>query len=216
MVRPFPRWRGHIDWPFAIFTDPVERSEFYVSRGLDLTLTEFPVAAFDEAITIAGIKRSLPSRIDAYDYTHKRESDNEVGLKRNNTAHDRLQRFESHIRSFIDQRMTVAVGENWIKHRVSGEIRQQWKEKRDKADENGELERPLIDYADFTDYEEIIVRNDNSEEVFAPIFRDCKYFCVNRRLHIVNQPVLKLNDKPVQRSLPVPDRHGPDASIIAR
>ena len=164
-------WRGHIDWPFAIFTDPVERSEFYVSRGLDLTLTEFPVAAFDEAITIAGIKRSLPSRIDAYDYTHKRESDNEVGLKRNNTAHDRLQRFESHIRSFIDQRMTVAVGENWIKHRVSGEIRQQWKEKRDKADENGELERPLIDYADFTDYEEIIVRNDNWEEVFAPIFQ---------------------------------------------
>ena len=23
---------------------------------------------------------------------------------------------------------------------------------------------------------------------------DCKYFCVNRRLHIVNQPVLKFND----------------------
>ena len=42
-----------------------------------------------------------------------------------------------------------------------------------------------------------------------PIVRDCKYFCVNRRLHILNQPVLKLNDKPVQRSLPVPDRHGP-------
>ena len=25
----------------------------------------------------------------------------------------------------------------------------------------------------------------------------------------VNQPVLKLNDKPVQRSLPVPDQHIP-------
>ena len=39
--------------------------------------------------------------------------------------------------------------------------------------------------------------------------RDCKFFRVNRRLNIVNQPVLKLNDKPVQRSLPVPDRHSP-------
>ena len=47
---------------------------------------------------------------------------------------------------------------------------------------------------------------------------DCKYFCVNCQLHIVSQPVLKLNDKPVQRPLPVPDRHGPlfDAFMIAR
>ena len=164
-------WRGPIDWPSAIFTDPVERSYFYIDRGLDPTLTEFPVAAFDEAITIAGIKRPLPSRMDAYDYAHKHELDDEEGFERNNVAHDRLQRFESYIRSFIDQRMTAAVGENWIKHRVTGDIRQQWKDKRKKAIENGEPERPLIEYADFTDYELIIVRNDNWTEVFAPIFQ---------------------------------------------
>ena len=106
-------WRGPIDWPSAIFTDPVERSNFYVSRGFDPTLTEFPVAAFDEAISIAGIKRPLPSRMDAYDYAHKHELDDEAGFERNNAGHDRLQRFESYVRSFIDQRMTVAVGENW-------------------------------------------------------------------------------------------------------
>ena len=164
-------WRGPIDWSSAIFTDPVERSGFYVSRGLDPTLTEFPAAAFDEAISIAGIKRPLPSRMDSYDYAHKHELDDEAGFERNNAAHDRLQRFESHIRSFIDQRMTAAVGENWIKHRVSGENRRLWKEKQNTAYENGEPKRPLIDYADFTDYEEIIVRNNNWEEVFAPIFQ---------------------------------------------
>ena len=164
-------WRGPIDWPSTIFTDPVERSDFYVDRGLDPTLTEFPVAAFDEAISIAGIKRPLPSRMEAYDYAYKRESDDEAGFERNNAAHDLLQRFESHVRSFIDQRMTAAIGKNWIKHRVSGEIRQLWKEKQKTAYENGEPQRPLIDYADFTDYEAIIARNDNWEEVFAPIFR---------------------------------------------
>ena len=164
-------WRSPIDWPSEIFTDPVIRSDFYIDRGLDPTLTEFPVTAFDEAITIAGIKRPLPSRKDAYDYVNKRESDGEAGFKRNNAAHDRLQRFESHVRSFIDQRMTAAVGENWIKHRISGEIRQLWKEKQKTAYENGEPQRPLIDYADFTDYEAIIVRNDNWKEVFAPIFQ---------------------------------------------
>ena len=100
-------WRSPIDWPSEIFTDPVIRSDFYIDRGLDPTLTEFPVTAFDEAITIAGIKRPLPSRKDAYDYVNKRESDGEAGFKRNNAAHDRLQRFESHVRSFIDQRMTA-------------------------------------------------------------------------------------------------------------
>lgn len=164
-------WRSPIDWPSEIFNDPVIRSDFYIDRGLDPTLTEFPGAAFDEAITIAGIKRPLPSRIDAYDYEHKHESDGETGFKRNNAAHDRLQRFESHIRSFIDQQMTAAVGDNWIKHRVSGEIRQLWKEKQEAASENGEPKRPLIAYADFTDYEAIIVRNDNWKDVFAPIFR---------------------------------------------
>ena len=50
-------WRARIDWPPAIFTDPVARSEFYVERGLDPALTDFPAPAFDQAITIAGIKR---------------------------------------------------------------------------------------------------------------------------------------------------------------
>ena len=165
-------WRAPIDWSSEIFTDPVVRSDFYIDRGLDPTLTEFPVAAFDEAITIAGIKHPLPSRMDAYDYdAHKHESDDEAGFKRNNAAHDRLQRFESRVRAFIDQRMRAAFGENWIKHQVSGEIRQRWKEKRDTANENGEPEYPLIGYADFTDYKDIIVQNDNWNEVFAPIFR---------------------------------------------
>ena len=43
--------------------------------------------------------------------------------------------------------------------------------KQDKAREHGVEVRPLLEYADFTDYEIIIVRKDNWTNVFKPVFR---------------------------------------------
>lgn len=67
--------------------------------------------------------------------------------------------------------MTASFGKSWIKHRVPGPMRQRWCEKHESSRDEGEPERPLIAYADFTDYEPIIVRGDNWKQVFAPIFR---------------------------------------------
>ena len=165
-------WRASIDWPPEIFSDPLARSDFYVERGLDPALTDFPANAFDQAITIAGIKRPPPPRIGDYDHAPDPSyDDEEAGLQRNNAAYDRLQRFETHVRRFIDRMMTAALGTNWIKHRVAGPIRQEWRDKRNKALASGEPEKPLIAYADFTDYEAIIVRNDNWREVFRSVFQ---------------------------------------------
>ena len=165
-------WRASVDWPPEIFTDPLARSDFYVERGLDPVLTDFPASAFDQAITIAGIKRPPPPRIGDYDHaSDPPRDDEEAGLQRNNAAHDRLQRFETHVRRFIDRMMTAALGTNWIKHRVPGPMRQEWRDKRDRALASGEPEKPLIAYADFTDYEVIIVRDDNWREVFQSAFQ---------------------------------------------
>ena len=165
-------WRRSIDWPAKIFTDPLARSEFYVDLGLNPALTDFPASAFDQAATIARIKLPPPPRILDYEPLPEREEDDEeVGFERNNAAHDRLQRFETQVRRFIDQSMTAAAGKSWIKHRVPGQIRQKWREKQDRARDKGEAERPLIAYADFTDYEMIIVQNGNWTNVFRPVFR---------------------------------------------
>ncbi len=165
-------WRREIEWPTEIFTDPFARSHFYFDRGLDPALTEFPADAFREVLAIGGIRPPLPPLIDDYDCPPTDEHDKEErGLERNNTAHDRLQRFETHVRRFIDQRMTASFGANWTKHHVPGPVRQQWCTKQEKSREEGEPERPLIAYADFTDYEPIIVREDNWKRVFEPIFR---------------------------------------------
>ncbi len=165
-------WREKINWPAGIFTDPLARTGFYIKRGLDPTLTAFPVSAFDQSITIAGIKRAPSPFIDAYASESEAEEDEEeAGFTRTNAAHDRLQRFESQMRKFIDERMTAAFGEDWIKHHVPGKIRKTWYEKLQKAEENREAKRPLISYADFTDYVPIITRKDKWLAVFQQVFK---------------------------------------------
>lgn len=95
----------------------------------------------------------------------------EAAFARTNAAHDRLQRFETRLRQFIDEQMTKACGDQWIKHRVPGPIRQSWIEKREKARAKGEADHPLIAYADFSDYVPIITQKNNWNEVFEPVFR---------------------------------------------
>ena len=164
-------WRAPIDWPPTVLTDPVARSDFYVDRGLDPALTDFPAPAFAQAIAVTGIKHPAPPRMDAYDHVPDDEQDDEDGaFERNNAAHDRLQRFESLVREFIDRQMTTTIGENWIKHRVPGDIRQQWRDKQQKARDEAESEHPMIAYADFTDYVKVILQNNNWDQVFKPFF----------------------------------------------
>ena len=164
-------WREKIRWPSEIFSDPLARTNFYAERGLDPTLTAFPAKAFEQSVSIAGIEENLVPVSPAYDLEGEEgEAEEEIIFERNSKAHDRLQRFETLIRKFIDEMMYPVFGENWIKRQVPGEIRKKWLAKRQKAQENGERERPLIDYADFTDYVKIITGEDNWEKVFEAVF----------------------------------------------
>ena len=163
-------WRKRIIWPPQIFSDPLARSSFYVERGLNPDLTAFPNNAFEQIVTSAGLERTVPLDV-SYDFKPKlKETEIEADFKRTNKAHDLLQRFETQIRKFIDERMTAAFGTNWTKHRIPSTIRDQWLEKRQRAIDNGEKEWPLIAYADFTDYVQIITRKDNWLDVFKGIF----------------------------------------------
>jgi len=165
-------WQARIDWPAAIFTDPLARSAFYEARGLDPALTAFPAKAFHESLGYAGLGGPPPPVIEGYWTEAEPEPDEEEeGLTRTNDAHDRLTRFETQLRRFIGEQMRAAFGEDWIRHRVPGDIHKAWREKRQKALDNGEREWPLIAYADFADYVPIITRKDNWEAVFKPVFR---------------------------------------------
>jgi hypothetical protein len=61
-------------------------------------------------------------------------------------------------------------GEGWTKHQLDAETRKRWVEKHQSALDHGEPARPLIAFADFTDYDRVLLRKDNWNKVFAAFF----------------------------------------------
>jgi hypothetical protein len=153
-------WRGVKAFPDTIFTNPVARSDFYVGLGFNVALTEFTAPAFDETMALAGIGPPDTEEADEED----------AGLERNTAAYKELLRFELRLRRFIDRVMTEAYGARWVKQRTPPGMMKGWREKRATALTKGESEQPLINYADFSDYAQIIGRNDNWNDVFKAFF----------------------------------------------
>jgi hypothetical protein len=164
-------WRDTITWPPEIFIDLSARADFYVGLGFNAALTDFPPPAFEQSLDIAGLRRELPPLAEAYGHpAQSAEDDEEQGFARTNAAHDHLQRLERLLRRFIDEEMTRAFGAEWPRRRLPNGLYDQWQEKKRKAEQAGAEERPLIQYADFTDYVPVICRADNWREVFGPFF----------------------------------------------
>lgn len=170
-------WRGQVAIDDEVGDDAARRTELYLEQGLEPTLTEMPAPAFEETLEVAQIISVVPRprprfiSVIAPPPTWANEEDH----ARNSRAYDTLLSLEGHLRNFIDTQMRLAVGERWQKQRVPGNILAAWKEKKGKALDDGtpgvSLATSLIAFADFTDYLPIIVRKDNWDQVFQPIFR---------------------------------------------
>ena len=143
--------------------DPLLRSGFYYERGFDPALTDFTPPAFDESLGIARLRQD-----EAFQREEAEEEDD--GFARARLAFEQLQRFEITLRRFIDRVMREAFGDDWPKRQLPAGMLDGWIDKRDKAVKSGQLEQPLIDYADFADYRPIIERKDNWAQVFKPVF----------------------------------------------
>jgi len=165
-------WREKITWPKPIFTDVAARAEFYIDRGFDPALTDFPTPAFDECLDIAGFRRAPLTLVALYGppIEYSTDEEEEEGLERTNTAHDWLQRLESCLRRYLDRVMTAGYGANWAKHRLPNGMYDEWQERKRDAEQATGRAWPLICYADFTDYQRIICKRDNWRELFAPVF----------------------------------------------
>jgi hypothetical protein len=166
-------WRDRItDWSDGIGESVAARHSLYVERGLNTDLTDFPEDAFDESLALAGISGNQSVLVVEYGQLTSLFIDGEEdkALARTNVAHDHLQRFEFQLRKFIDQSLSKAVGTNWPKQRLPNGLYDKWHFK--KSNDKGQgVNWPLITYADFTEYVDIICRSDNWKEVFEPIFK---------------------------------------------
>ncbi len=165
-------WRDPITWSKEIFTDYEARSLFYEDRGFRPELTDFPSEAFEESLEIADLTGKPPALVEQYGepVPHSGNEEEEDGFYRTNMAHDWLSRLESQMRWFIDTLLTKQYGSDWPKHRLPGDLYDQWQSKKERNQKVGRPSFPLIAYANFTDYELIICRRDNWKEVFSNFF----------------------------------------------
>ena len=164
-------WRDHVTWPSNIATDPSVRSSLYVQQGFNPDLTIFPYPAFEEITTEAGLRE--PEVHVAEEYAYDRESykiETGAAFERTNYAYNRLHKFESQLRKFIDRIMETTFGPDWIKHRIPDDMKRRWLERQ--RQETNKQRWPLIAYADFTDYTIIITKRDNWRDLFEAIFID--------------------------------------------
>lgn len=166
-------WRDPItNWSNEIGQSADARRSLYVERGLNTDLTDFPEDAFDESLALAGITGESPVLVVEYGQLTSLFIDGEENraLVRTNAAHDYLQRLEFQLRKFIDQSLTKVVGANWPKHRLPNGLYDKWQSKK-LSDTGQAVDWPLVAYADFTEYVDIICRTDNWKEVFGPVFK---------------------------------------------
>ncbi|MEQ9112475.1 MAG: Swt1 family HEPN domain-containing protein [Rhodospirillaceae bacterium] len=171
-------WSHEVNWPQNIFQDPLARHDFYVAQGMNPSLTAFPSDAFNQSLRIAGLGNPLLHDLGQIEGLRSEEveledpDELEPGFRRTNGAHDQLMRFETYMRQFIEEQMSAVYGAAWIKTQVPGDLRKKWQKKRQAAMDMGATEKPLITYADFTDYVKIITRKDNWNALFKHFFKN--------------------------------------------
>ncbi len=166
----FGDWRDKITFPESVFIDPVARTDFYVTRGFNTALTDFPEAAFHQSLHVAGLDGETLD-FELYGTVVSLLADSEeAGLQRTNKCHDQLQRFERRLRQFINDAMTAQYGPDWPKKRLAPNLYEQWEFKKQRAESCGVI-LTFIEVADFTDYETIICKQDHWREIFATRFK---------------------------------------------
>lgn len=164
-------WRSPITLPQDIVDDVVARSNFYIGRGFDPTLTDFPRPAFREALATGGL-HEMPVSEDGEYCPPKSEwsVEEEVRFGATSEAHGSLMRLEVRLRRFIDDCMSDEFGPDWAKHQMPNGLYDSWMDKKKRAETDEETMWPLIAYADFTDYERVICRKDNWARIFRRFF----------------------------------------------
>lgn len=160
-------WR-ELRMPWRLLPDANLREQFYLDHGLDRNLVQLPEPAFTEALASIGLLRTPtpPPEVEE-------ELDDETILQaRISRAYALLLRFERKLREYIDAQMTQQFGSDWERHRChgNGKIYELWVKKREKAVQSGFKPERLIQYADFTEYADLITKADNWDQVFKTAF----------------------------------------------
>jgi hypothetical protein len=158
-------WR-EVTMPWRLLPDTNLREQFYIDHGFDGNLVRLPEPAFSEALHNLGLVRPrTPPEAEQID-------EEEILRQRMAQVYTLLFRLERGLRTYIDRVMIQKYGDDWERHRChgNGQIYKKWFQKRDLAVQSGLQPQRLIQYADFTEYADLITKADNWKEVFQEAF----------------------------------------------
>jgi hypothetical protein len=147
----------------SLLDDPVGRVVLYEERGFNPELTDFPAIGFESALTVTGIDLGPVS-------TALAPPPADMVPTFNVHAYQWLFVLERELRTFVVKCLKEVSGDNWETRLPSG-MRDKWQEKKTKALTEGESEQPLIHFADFTDYTDIILGKANWRDCFKGTFK---------------------------------------------
>ena len=164
-------WRDRISFPANIFDDPIVRTDFYVARGFNTSLTDFPDETFSESLARVGLDDDSRDESESPDVMSSADPIEAASFRRNKKCYDSLQRLERRLRQFINQAMTAQYGVDWPTARLAPGMLESWEEKKSRAENNGVTLTMFIDVADFTDYEAIICRKEHWRDIFKSRFQ---------------------------------------------
>lgn len=165
-------WSNVAELPQEIFTDPDARRDFYIAHGYDSALSSLPGPARAESRYFSGITDIPPVSLRARGEDAPRDDSQEAdGLTLASQAREMLAALERELRQFIDAKLTESCGSKWTTQRVPAGIVKNMRERRDYDKRFNDRQHPAVEYLDFTDYSEIIIRKDNWTEIFKGYFR---------------------------------------------
>jgi len=176
MRRTLGDWRQITEFPTPLLDAPLARSDFYFGLGFDRALMDMPTPAY--MATLDAIVFRAPQSREPVPYRHylpecdesaDGPDDTEAVPHLNRKAYRKLYIVETSLRSFIDPLMCATYGPAWLRERMH-ELHDRLQEKCDKDIATGRDPAPLIAYADFTDYRDIIVRRTHWNDIFSSYF----------------------------------------------
>ncbi|MEH2512797.1 hypothetical protein V1291_004151 [Nitrobacteraceae bacterium AZCC 1564] len=146
-----------------LLDDPAGRVAVFEEQGFNSELTDFPTEGFEAALSITHIELGLVAAELA-----PPPAESVPGF--NKGAYEWLFVFERELRLFIEKRLSSIDSKPW-QTRLPAGMHDKWQAKRAEALAKGEIEQPLIHYADFADYTDIILSRANWRDCFRSTFK---------------------------------------------
>lgn len=173
-----------------------EIEESYIRSGMEAGITAIPTKVYSEVLFSAGL--TLKSEyLEFYPETDLDDYSQSSFNFNNNAVFTAV---EVQLRKLVHKKMCENFGENWIDEKRFKQLSKDWQEKRDQAISRGELELNLIEYSDFMDLEELVVRKDHWNGIFSSVFKKKDHFQVSmQRLHACRLPLA--HSRPLVRTM---------------